>query len=161
MFKSVNRQTHRCTDGRRLDWYTISSPCAFGSGELTNYNGQESLMLNAKFCGNRPAGFLKGFYHIWAWWPAKSCDQHHIDKFSFPCAYKLTFKIWLKMAHWFLRKASFNFQLNLVIRKQAFCIFEKKDTDQLCSECTADQCLYFHYTNSTIPLLHKSEISSL
>ena len=28
---------------------------------------------------------LKGFYHIWAWWPSWSCDQHHVNKFSFPC----------------------------------------------------------------------------
>ena len=21
---------------------------------------------------------LKGFYHIWAWWPSGSCDQHQI-----------------------------------------------------------------------------------
>ena len=24
------------------------------------------------------------FYHIWAWRPSWSCDQHHINKFSFP-----------------------------------------------------------------------------
>ena len=30
MFESVYRRT----DARRLDWYTISSPYAFGSGEL-------------------------------------------------------------------------------------------------------------------------------
>ena len=28
---------------------------------------------------------LKGFYHIWAWLPSWSCDQHHVDKFS--CAW--------------------------------------------------------------------------
>ena len=32
MFESVDGRTH----GRRLDWYTISSPGAFGSGELTS-----------------------------------------------------------------------------------------------------------------------------
>ena len=21
---------------------------------------------------------FKGFYHIWAWWPFWSCDQHHV-----------------------------------------------------------------------------------
>ena len=30
---------------------------------------------------------LKGFYHIWAWRPSWSCDQDHVNKFSFP--YKL------------------------------------------------------------------------
>ena len=24
------------------------------------------------------------FYHIWAWWPSWSCDQHHVHGFSFP-----------------------------------------------------------------------------
>ena len=27
--------------------------------------------------------FLKGFYHIWAWQPFWSCDQHHVNIFSF------------------------------------------------------------------------------
>ena len=39
---------------------------------------------------------LKGFYHIWAWQPSWSCDQHHVIRFSFPCTKKLTYKIWLK-----------------------------------------------------------------
>ena len=43
----------------------------------------------------------------------------------------------------------------------AFCISENKDADQLRSNCAADQGLCFHYTDSTIPLLPKSEISSL
>ena len=28
--------------------------------------------------------FLKGFYHIWAWWPSCSCDEDHLNKLSFP-----------------------------------------------------------------------------
>ena len=28
---------------------------------------------------------LKGFYHIWAWRPSWSCDQEHVNRFSFPC----------------------------------------------------------------------------
>ena len=51
--------------------------------------------------------------------------------------------------------------MSLVMRKSAFCICENKDTDQLRSNCAADQCLFFRYTDSTIPLLPKSEISSL
>ena len=35
-----------------------------------------------------------------------------------------------------------------------------KGADQLCSNCEADQRLCFHYTDSTIPLLPKSKISS-
>ena len=46
-------------------------------------------------------------------------------------------------------------------RKPAFCICENKDADQLRRNCAADQRLCFRYTDSTIPLLPKSEISSL
>ena len=45
------------------------------------------------------------------------------------------------------------------IRKPTICLCENKDADQLCSNCTADQRLCFHYTDNTIPLLLKSEIS--
>ena len=48
-----------------------------------------------------------------------------------------------------------------VMRKPFFCICENKDVDQLRSHCTADQRLCFRYTDSTIPLLPKPEISSL
>ena len=46
-------------------------------------------MLHTKLRGNQPAGsgeedFLKGFYHIWAWWPSWSCDQHHLINFHLP-----------------------------------------------------------------------------
>ena len=51
-------------------------------------------MLHTKFRGNRPAGsgkedFLKGFYHIWAWWPSchvtsiVSSDFHFLVHESF------------------------------------------------------------------------------
>ena len=52
-------------------------------------------------------------------------------------------------------------QLSLVTRNTDFCICENKDSDQLRSNCAADQRLCFHYMDSTIPLLSKSEISSL
>ena len=52
-------------------------------------------------------------------------------------------------------------QLSLVMRKPDFCICENKDADQLRGYREADQCLCFRYTDSTIPLLPKSEISSL
>ena len=66
-------------------------------------------MLHTKFHQNQPSGFwtedfLKCFKHIWAWQPSWPCDQHYADEFSFPCPYKLTFKIWLKMAQWLLIK---------------------------------------------------------
>ena len=47
-----------------------------------------------------------------------------------------------------------------VVRKPAFCICENKDADQLRGYREADQRLCFRYTDSTIPLLPKSEISS-
>ena len=45
--------------------------------------------------------------------------------------------------------------------KQTICICENKDADQLRGNCKADQRLCFRYMDSTIPLLSKSEISSL
>ena len=50
---------------------------------------------------------------------------------------------------------------SLVMRKPDFCICENKDADQLRGNREADQRLCFRYTDSTIPLLPKSEISSL
>ena len=47
------------------------------------------------------------------------------------------------------------------MRKLDFCICENKDADQLRSNCPADQRHCFRNTDSTIPLLAKSEISSL
>ena len=46
------------------------------------------------------------------------------------------------------------------MRKPAFCICENKDADQLRDNCEADQCLCFRYTDTSIPLLSKSEASS-
>ena len=42
-----------------------------------------------------------------------------------------------------------------------FCICENKDADQLRGNREADQRLCFRYTDTTIPLLSKSEISSI
>ena len=47
------------------------------------------------------------------------------------------------------------------MRKPAFCICENKDADQLRNDHEADQRLCFRYTDSTIPLHPKSEISIL
>ena len=45
------------------------------------------------------------------------------------------------------------------MRKQDFGLCEKKGADQLCSNCTADQRLYFHYMDSTIsPITVKYKI---
>ena len=54
-----------------------------------------------------------------------------------------------------------SYDLSLVMRKPAFCICENKDADQLRGNREADQRLCFRYIDSTIPLLSKSEISSI
>ena len=51
--------------------------------------------------------------------------------------------------------------LSLIMKKPAFCICKNKDADQLRGNHEADQRLCFRYKDSTIPLLPKSEISSL
>ena len=51
--------------------------------------------------------------------------------------------------------------MSVVMIKPVFCICENKDADQLCGNCTTDQRLCFRYMDSVIPLLPKSEISSL
>ena len=51
--------------------------------------------------------------------------------------------------------------MSFVMRKPAFCICKNKDADQLRGDREADQRLCFRYKNNTIPLLPKSEISSL
>ena len=61
----------------------------------------------------------------------------------------------------FLAKMNwFTGYLSRVVRKPGFCIYGNKDTDQLHGNREADQRLRFRYTNSKIPLLPKSEISS-
>ena len=45
--------------------------------------------------------------------------------------------------------------------KTCFFIYENKDAVQLCSNCAAEQGLRLPYTDSTMPLLHKSEVSRL
>ena len=47
------------------------------------------------------------------------------------------------------------------MRKPTFCIYENKYADQLRGNRESDQPLCFRYIESTIPLLSKSEISSL
>ena len=45
--------------------------------------------------------------------------------------------------------------LSRLMRKPTICICENKDADQLHGNREADQRLCFHYSDSTIPLLHK------
>ena len=51
--------------------------------------------------------------------------------------------------------------MSRVVRNPAFCICESKDANQLRGDREADQLLCFRYMGSAIPLLSKSEISSL
>ena len=48
--------------------------------------------------------------------------------------------------------------LSRLVGKPTICISENKGADQLHSNCEADQHLCFRYSDSTIPLLLKSEI---
>ena len=50
--------------------------------------------------------------------------------------------------------------LSRLMGKPTICICENKDADQLRGNREADQRLCFRYSDSTIPLLLKSEISS-
>ena len=59
-----------------------------------------------------------------------------------------------QQVHWSSSK-----YLSLVMRKPALCICENKDAHHLRGKHEADQRLCFRYTDSTIPLLSKYEIS--
>ena len=50
--------------------------------------------------------------------------------------------------------------MSRIVRKPDFCLGENKGADQLRGDREADQRLCFRYTDSTISLLLKSEISS-
>ena len=51
-------------------------------------------------------------------------------------------------------------ELSRCVIKQKICICETKEADQLCSHCTADQRHCFCYSDSTVPHLPISKISS-
>ena len=50
--------------------------------------------------------------------------------------------------------------MNVSVIEPTICICENKDADQLRGDREADQRLCFRYTDTTLPLLFKSEISS-
>ena len=58
------------------------------------------------------------------------------------------------------RVMSSKINISRCTRKPKICICQNKDADQLRSDCEADHRLCFRYKDSTIPFLHKSEISS-
>ena len=51
-------------------------------------------------------------------------------------------------------------KMSRIMRKPDFCLGENEGADQLRGNREADQRLCFRYSDSTIPLLLKSEISS-
>ena len=59
-----------------------------------------------------------------------------------------------------LHKPDENRYMSRLMGKPTICIGENKDADQLRGNREADQRLCFRYTDSTLPLLLKSEISS-
>ena len=76
--------------------------------------------------------------------------------------YSLTFSAWMvDMGN--VRNAGSRIRIKNMSRlvgKPTICICENKDADQLRGNREADQRLCFRYTDSTFPLLPKSEISS-
>ena len=90
--------------------------------------------------------------------------KHRRPVFSQRGSYCLPLQNWslcfsLQFVWWILIEV--NQYMSRVVRKLAFCICENKDADQLRGNREADQRLCFNYSNSTIPLLPKSEISRL
>ena len=53
------------------------------------------------------------------------------------------------------------YKMSRIVRKPDFCLGENKGADQLRGNREADQRLCFRYSDSTVPLLLKSEISSV
>ena len=51
--------------------------------------------------------------------------------------------------------------MSRIVRKRDYCLCENKDADQLRGNREADQRLCFRYTDSTIPLLLISKVSSV
>ena len=57
-------------------------------------------------------------------------------------------------------RSQLKYKMSRLMGKPTTCIGENKDADQLHGNREADQRLCFRYSDSTIPLLLKSEISS-
>ena len=68
----------------------------------------------------------------------------------------------VKQATYSIQSSASDSKINLSrpMAKPTICIGENKDADQLRGNLEADQRLCFRYSDSTIPLLLKSEISS-
>ena len=70
-----------------------------------NYDELDSPMFHTDWFQGRRS--FKGSYHICSCQPPWSCDQHQVNKLTFPC------NILLKMAQLFLRKANYIFLCKL------------------------------------------------
>ena len=75
-----------------------------------------------------------------------------------PEVYKLVFM--LNSAETKIYPTHTFYHMSRIVRKPDFCLGENKGADQLRGNREADQRLCFRYTDSTISLLLKSEISS-
>ena len=79
--------------------------CKSGRAHIPNSTYQVPRPLAFWFQRRR---HLKGFYHIWAWWPSWSCDQYTWYKFWLTYHKDSSYEIWVQMAEWFLRKLCFD-----------------------------------------------------
>ena len=70
----------------------------------------------------------------------------------------ITFSLYSARMHFFPGRDQY--YLSRPMGKPTICIEENKDADQLRGNREADQRLCFRYSDSTFPLLLKSEISS-
>ena len=77
---------------------------------------------------------MEGFNHIRVLWEIRLELKYKIVKF-------------------FHRALLQNTYLSRLMRKPTICICETKGTEQLCSNCEADQCLCFRYMDSTVLFL--------
>ena len=72
-----------------------------GRPHIPNATYQVSRSLAFWFWRKR---FLKGFYHIWAWWPSLSCDQNILYKFWLTYHKESSHEIWVQLGQLFVRK---------------------------------------------------------
>ena len=121
----------------------------------TNFHSPYPWRLHIKFGFDWPSSFRGEDLSKWFATDAGRTPEHGYT-ISSPCEPDGELKIDHKNL-----PTLYPMNTSLVMRKPAFCICENKDADQLRGNREADQRLCFRYTDSTIPLLPKSEISSL
>ena len=86
-------------------FWKIDFPFLHGEVNLTlTKNGQTSIYTHHLNKLRRPRSlalvsrfwrrFLKGFYHIWAWWPSWSKEWKNLNKLLFLQSQEAKYKIW-------------------------------------------------------------------